>query len=85
MATSQHDHKKCYGTMFPSTLRADADKLISGKAFEFELRRAGGMFVTDRRVAVKIEEWDNCLACPEFDGCYKLSLGKLSLEAAIAG
>jgi hypothetical protein len=82
---SQHDHKQCYGTMFPSTLRADADKPMSGKVFAFELRRAGGTFVSDRRIAVKMAEWDDCLACSEFDDCYKLSLAKLTLEAAIAG
>ena len=31
------------------------------------------------------QEWDDCLACPEFENCYKLCMGKLSLEAAIAG
>ena len=82
---SQHDHKKCYGKMFPTTLCAETDKLVSGKAFSFELRRAGGMFISDRRVAIHMEEWDDCLACPEFENCYKLSLGKVTLETAIAG
>jgi hypothetical protein len=81
---SQHDHKECYGRMFPVTLCAEADRPVSGKVFTFELRRVGGMFALDRRVAVKLEEWDDCLACPEFEGCYKLSLGKVTLEAAIA-
>ena len=81
---SQEDHNKCYGTMFPSTLRAESDRLVSGKAFAFELRRVGGMFVSARRIAVKLEEWDDCLVCPKFEDCYKLSLGKLTLEAAIA-
>jgi len=82
---SQHDHKKCYGMMFPTTLCAEADKLVSGKAFSFELRRVGGMFAWDRRIVVNMEEWDDCLACSEFEDCYKLSLGKVTLEAAIAG
>ena len=82
---SQHDHKQCYGTIFPTTLRAEADKLVSGKAFSFELRRVGGMFVSDRRISVNMEEWDDCRTCPEFGDCYKLSLGKVILEAAIAG
>ena len=81
---SQHDHKQCYGTMFPSTHRAEADKLMSGKAFSFELRRIGGMFALDRRIAVNMEQWDDCLACLEFEDCYKLGLGKVALEAAIA-
>ena len=81
---SQHDHKKCCGMMFPTTLCAEADKLVSGKAFSFELRRVGGMFAWDRRIVVNMEEWDDCLACSEFEDCYKLSLGKVTLEAAIA-
>ncbi len=82
---AQDNHKKCYGEMFPSILYRDAEKLMSGKAFVFELRRAGAMFVSDRTVTVKMEEWDDCLACPQFDDCYKLSLAKLTLEAAVAG
>jgi hypothetical protein len=70
--------------MFPATLRAEADKLVSGKVFTIELRRVGGMFVLDRRISVNMEEWDDCLACPEFEACYKLGLGKVTLEAAIA-
>ena len=61
---SQHDHEKCYGTMFPSILPAEADRLVSGKVFSYELRRAGGTFVSHRKVAANMQEWDNCLACP---------------------
>jgi hypothetical protein len=78
-------HKKCYGTMFPSILPHEAGRLVSGKVFAYELRRAGGTFVSQRRVAVDMAEWDDCLKCPEFDDCYKLCTGRLALEAAIAG
>jgi len=71
--------------MFPTTLCAEADKRVSGKVFSFELKRVGGMFVSDRRVAVNMEQWDDCLVCPEFEDCYKLSLGRVTLEGAIAG
>jgi hypothetical protein len=78
-------HKSCYGTMFPSVLQPDVDRVVSGKVFSYELRRAGGMLVANRRVAVNMEEWDECLQCPEFDHCYQLCMGRFSLEAAIAG
>ena len=81
---SQNDHKKCYGTMFPSILSAEADRIVSGKVFSFEIVRAGGMFVSHRRVAVNRQEWDDCLACPEFEHCYKLCTGRLGLETAIS-
>ncbi len=82
---SQHNHQECYGNLFPTTLCAKMDKLMSGKAFSFELRRAGGMFISDRVVAVNMEEWDECQACSEFENCYKLSLAKLALMTAISG
>ncbi len=82
---SATEHKACYGTMFPDTLHFDADRVMSGKVFSFEIVRAGGTFVSQRRVAVNRQEWDDCLACPEFEHCYKLCTGRLALEAAIAG
>jgi hypothetical protein len=42
------------------------------------------MFRSDRKVAVDIAAWDACRECPEFDGCYKLSFGRLALESAIS-
>ena len=39
---TQSSHKDCYGTMFPSILTPDAEKLISGKVFAYELIRAEG-------------------------------------------
>ncbi len=82
---SQGGHKNCYGTMFPPILRLEADKIVPGKVFSFEIVRAGGTFVSHRRVAANIQEWDDCLDCPEFEHCYKLCTGRLALEAAIAG
>lgn len=80
---SQNDHKKCYGTMFPSVLTLEADRVVSGKVFAFEIVRAGGTFVSHRKVAINREEWDDCLACADFDHCYKLSSARLALESAV--
>jgi hypothetical protein len=82
---AQDDHKKCYGTMFPSTLPPEANRPVPGKVFSFEVVRAGGTFVSHRRVAADVAEWDDCLQCPEFDHCYKLCMGKFALEQAVAG
>jgi hypothetical protein len=78
-------HQTCYGSMFPTVLQPAADRVISGRVFSYELRYAGGAFVAQRRLAVNIEAWDECRVCPEFDHCYQLSMGKVSLEAAIRG
>ncbi len=77
------DHKACYGTMFHDALHYTADKQMKGKVFSFELDTMG-LARSDRLVNADISEWDDCLACPEFDHCYKLCLAKLTLEAAIA-
>ena len=37
MSVSQGIHKNCYGTMFPSILCLEADRVVSGKVFSFEL------------------------------------------------
>jgi deferrochelatase/peroxidase EfeB len=71
--------------MFPSILPLEADKTVSGKVFSFEIVRAGGTFVSYRRVATNMQEWNDCLECPEFEHCYQLCMGRLALEAAIEG
>jgi hypothetical protein len=81
----QNDHEHCYGTMFPSVLSVESGRIVSGTVFSFEIVRAGGTFVSDRKVSVNRQEWDNCVDCPKFEPCYKLSMGKLAMESAIAG
>ena len=76
------EHKACYGTMFHDTLHFTTNKEVKGKVFSFELDSTG-LGRSDRVVKADIAEWDDCLACPEFDHCYKLCLAKLTLEAAI--
>ncbi len=75
--------KQCYGTIFPPTLQGAHDRPIADKVFSYQLLTAGGTFRSGRRVAHDLSAWDDCLECPELDSCYKLSLGRLMLEAAI--
>lgn len=76
-------HEPCYGGMFPDVLHPEQDTPVSGKVFSFELRRAGGLFRSGRSYSAKIDEWDNCVQCPEFEQCYRLSMAKVALQAAI--
>ena len=76
-------HKHCYGTMFHDSLHFSANEKMQGKVFSFELDSAG-LMRTERSIQTDIAEWDDCVACPEFDACYKLCRAKLALEAAIA-
>lgn len=77
------EHKPCYGTMFHDTLHFTTNEAMNGKVFSFELDTTG-LARSDRNVIAKIEEWDDCLECPEFDHCYKYCMARLTLEAAIA-
>ena len=77
------EYKPCYGTMFHDTLHFTANKTMKGKVFSFELDTIG-LARSDRKVVADIEEWDDCLKCPEFDHCYRYCMAKLTLEAAIA-
>ena len=77
------EHKPCYGTMFHDTLHFTTNESMKGKVFRFELHTIG-LARSDRKVGANIEEWDDCLECPEFDHCYKFCMAKLALEAVVA-
>jgi hypothetical protein len=76
-------HSQCYGGLFPAVNGPRSGVPVCGKAFSVELQRAGGLCIATRTTAVDMEAWDNCVACPEFDACYKLSMAKLALEAGV--
>lgn len=76
-------HKHCYGTMFHDSLHFSINDRMQGKVFSFELDSAG-LARTERSVQTDMAEWDDCLACPAFEDCYKLCMAKLALEGAIA-
>ncbi len=78
------EHKSCYGTMFHDSLHISLNDNMQGKVFSFELDTAG-LSQTQKSVFADINEWDDCLACHEFNHCYKLCMAKLQLEAAISG
>lgn len=81
--TEAETRKQCYGAMFPDVLHPDQDTPVSGKVFSFELRRAGGLFRSGRSYSTRIDEWDDCVRCPEFEHCYRLSMAKITLQTAI--
>jgi len=80
---TQTTHKECFGTMFPDVLHIENDQPQRGKVFSLRLERAGGLWRRNREVAADIEQWDDCLECPEFDACYKLCIAKMTLASAI--
>jgi hypothetical protein len=76
-------HKQCYGTMFHDSLHFSPNDTMQGKVFTFEVDSAG-LARSERRIQTNIGEWDDCIACPEFEHCYRLCMAKLSLESAIS-
>lgn len=77
------DHKQCYGKLFPSMQDTRSNITHQGKAFAFQIKQPG-MVVTERLVETKLDQWDECTQCPEFDNCYRLSLAKLVLEIGVS-
>lgn len=76
-------HKHCYGTMFHDSLHFSVNEEMQGKVFSFELDSAG-LARSARVVQADTVQWDDCLACSEFDHCYKFCMAKLALESAIS-
>jgi hypothetical protein len=54
-----------------------------GKVFSLTAISPAGMFPLRRRVNIDLQQWDDCLKCPEFDHCYRLCLAKFTLEEAV--
>jgi len=77
------EHKTCCGTMFHDALHYTTNREMKGKVFSFELD-SHGLTRSNRLVRADMSEWDDCLACAEFDHCYKRCMAKLTLEAAIS-
>ena len=72
---------KCYGTMFPGFSKLEFNTPNEGKAFTVLV--GSSMGITNRQSSVKMEGWDACTECPEYDRCYDLSMAMLLLHQAI--
>ena len=83
MSTQPQNHKVCYGTMFPDPFHPEVDRKMRGKVFSLQEFGPHGMTAAHRRVVTDLHEWDDCLACPEFEHCYRLCTAKLALEEAV--
>lgn len=73
---------ECYGVLYPSLVVTEVNRKVRGKVFGYHLV-SRGIGIQGRTVDVDTAQWETCLACPEFNGCFALSLGKLALEQAV--
>jgi hypothetical protein len=78
------ERKSCYGGMTPESLPAEFDRRSVGKVFSFVVVSPVGLARPARRLEVDRQAWDDCVRCPEFEHCDKLSMARLALEAAVA-
>ncbi len=77
------DEKECYGKMFPTVIGRPDNVTVAGEVFSYHIRHPG-LTVTDRSVSVNHEAWRPCIACAEYESCYRLSVGRLLLEIALS-
>lgn len=75
---------ECYGRIFPPVNALETNRNVAGKVFSYHLL-SRGLGIQDRKVDADIFQWEACLACPEFNGCFAFSLGRLALQQAVAG
>ncbi len=74
--------QECYGKMFPSVVEMAHFRAVMGKVFGYQMDYSGQVAQT-RETIVDPKAWDQCLECPELDGCYRLSAGTLLMELAV--
>jgi len=72
----------CKGKMFPTTIQTLHNKPTCGKVFGYLVDQPG-LAVRGRSVTVNREAWNKCIACSEFDTCYRLSVATLLMEMAV--
>ena len=72
----------CYGTMLPDFTRLEKNKALTSVAFS-ALVQSHGIGVQGRKLEVKLEGWERCVACADYRTCYGLSLAKLLMNTVL--
>jgi hypothetical protein len=73
---------ECYGKMFPSVISLAHNERVAGMVFGYQIDHPG-IAVTRRAVTTNRGAWRQCLECPDFDACYRLSAGTALMEIAV--
>jgi hypothetical protein len=77
------EERDCCGKMFPSVITRPGNMTMAGKVFSHHIKQPG-LMTTDRTVSVDQEAWRQCVACENFETCYRLSAGRQLLEIALS-
>ena len=74
--------RECFGSIFPDLATARINTPNRGKVFSAAIE-SRGIGIQGEELSVDEQQWKVCMACPEFDGCYKLSVAKLLFQSAV--
>jgi hypothetical protein len=77
------EEKDCYGKMFPSVITRPNNVRMAGEVFSYHVEQPG-LMATHRSVSVNQEAWRRCVACEDYETCYRLSVGRLLLEITLS-
>ena len=72
----------CYGNIFPDLRTFSYNRIARGKVFSV-LVKSFGIGVQSRDLTIDTQAWEACQVCPQYRGCYDLSMAKLAMEEAI--
>lgn len=72
----------CYGGLFPELAATRYNQHNRGRVFGVRVEKCG-VGIQNKDITVDREAWANCLKCPDFDDCYKLSMAKLAFESGV--
>ena len=75
------NRKSCYGKMCPSIVTVAPTRTDKGKAFNYKVDQPY-VPLSPRQETVNYEAWRECTGCPDFDTCFRLSVGSLLMEMA---
>jgi hypothetical protein len=81
---AMNNHPNCHGSFFPDFTALKHNHPLTSQAFS-ALVISHGIGVQSRKLEVNPEGWENCVRCPDYRTCYDLSLGKLVMNALMAG
>jgi hypothetical protein len=76
-------HPECYGQLFLDLEHLHYNKSSDGRAFQVLVEQIG-LGTQRRELKVKQQQWEECVACTDFRGCYELGMAKLALQAALS-
>jgi len=82
--TAMNNHSNCYGSLFPDFTALKHNQPLASQAFS-ALVTSRGIGVQSRKLEVNPEGWEKCVRRPDYRTCYDLSLGKLVMNALLAG